>query len=121
LVGIRKLRKPTHKFSDWKRAIFRCGKEIKGLCGGVVLYAAQISPQIDTATAEKGRSRMTTSWIISSSLSIAGDRQLPVCIVLHHRATSFSLTVHGLLPPLLSVFKKGEGEKHAEDGSKKYW
>ncbi len=52
---------PTHTFLDWKRAIFRCGKKIKGLCGGVVLYAAQISPQIDTATAEKGRFRMTTS------------------------------------------------------------
>jgi len=49
-----------HKFSDWKQAIFRCDKEIKGLCGGVVLYAAQISPQIDTATAEKGRFWMTT-------------------------------------------------------------
>ncbi len=47
---------PTHKFSDWKRAIFRCGKEIKGLRGGVVLY-----PQIDTATAEKGHFRMKTS------------------------------------------------------------
>jgi len=34
----------THKFSDWKRVIFRCSREIKGLCGGVVLYAAQISP-----------------------------------------------------------------------------
>ncbi len=51
---------PTHKFSDWKQAIFRYGREINGLCGGVVLYAAQISPQIDTATAEKGRFRMTT-------------------------------------------------------------
>ncbi len=51
---------PTHKFLDWEREIFRCGKEIKGLCGGVVLYAAQISPQINTATAEKGRFRMIT-------------------------------------------------------------
>ncbi len=48
-------------FSDWKRAIFRCGKEIKGLCGGVVLYAAQTNPQIDAATGEKGRFRMETS------------------------------------------------------------
>ncbi len=54
---------PTHKFSDWKREIFRCGKEIKGLCGGVVLYAAQISPQVDTAMAEKGRFRTTTNSI----------------------------------------------------------
>ncbi len=50
----------THKFSDWKQEIFRYGWEIKVLCGGVVLYAAQISPQIDTATAEKGCFRMTT-------------------------------------------------------------
>ncbi len=28
--------------------------------GGVVLYAAQENPQIDTATAEKGRFRMKT-------------------------------------------------------------
>ena len=41
------------KFSDWKREIFRCSKEIKGLRGGVVLYAAQVSLQIDAATAEK--------------------------------------------------------------------
>jgi len=50
----------TRKFSDWKRIIFRCGKEIKGLRGGVVLYAAQASPQIDAAMAEKGRFRMKT-------------------------------------------------------------
>ncbi len=56
----------TIQFSDWKRAIFRCGKEIKGLSGGVVLYAAQTSPQIDAATAEKGRFRMKTNWLSSS-------------------------------------------------------
>ncbi len=61
LVAIRKLRRATAKFSDWKRTIFRCGKGIKGLRGGVVLYAAQENPQIDTATAEKGRFRMKTS------------------------------------------------------------
>ena len=49
------------KFSDWKRAIFCCGQEIKGLRGGVVLYAAQENPQIDTAITEKGRFRMITS------------------------------------------------------------
>ncbi len=51
------------KFSDWKRAIFRCGQKIKGLRGGVVLYAAQENPQIDTAITEKGRFRMKTSLI----------------------------------------------------------
>jgi hypothetical protein len=43
-----------------KRAIFHCGKEIKGLRGGVHRYAAQASLRIDAATAEKGRFRMKT-------------------------------------------------------------
>ncbi len=43
------------KFSDWKRAVFRCDKEIKGLRGGVYRCAAQVSRQIDAATAEKSR------------------------------------------------------------------
>ena len=43
------------KFSDWKRAVFRCGKESKGLREGVHRYAAQVSRQIDAATAEKSR------------------------------------------------------------------
>jgi len=51
---------PTHKFSDWKRAVFRCGKEIKGLRGGVHRYAAQVSLQIDAATAEKNHFWMKT-------------------------------------------------------------
>ncbi len=49
------------KFSDWKRAVFRCGKDIKDLRGGVVLYAAQVRLQIDTATAEKSRFRIKTN------------------------------------------------------------
>ncbi len=49
------------KFSDWKRAVFHCGKEIKGLRGGVHRYAAQVSLQIDAATAEKSRFQMKTS------------------------------------------------------------
>ncbi len=48
------------KFSDWKRAVFRCGKEIEGLRGGVHRYAAQVSLQIDAATAEKSHFRMET-------------------------------------------------------------
>ncbi len=43
------------QFSIWKRAIFLKVKEIKGLSGGVVLYAAQSNPQIDAEIAEKGR------------------------------------------------------------------
>ncbi len=48
------------KFSDWKRAVFRCGKESKGLREGVHRYAAQVSLQIDAATAEKAVSRSET-------------------------------------------------------------
>ena len=43
-----------------KRAIFRKVKEIKDLCGDVVLYAAQAKPQIDAQIAEKGRFRTET-------------------------------------------------------------
>jgi hypothetical protein len=46
---------PNVRFSFGKRAIFRCGKEIKGLRGGAHRYAAQASLRIDAATAEKGR------------------------------------------------------------------
>ena len=49
------------KFSDGKRAVFRCGKESKGLRGGVQRYAAQVSLQIDAATAEKSRFWMATN------------------------------------------------------------
>ncbi len=64
LAAIRKLRRTTAKFSDWKRAIFRCGMDIKGLRGDVHRYAAQVSLQIDTATAEKRRFRMKTKLLI---------------------------------------------------------
>jgi hypothetical protein len=43
-----------------KRGIFRPGKEIEGLRGGVHRYAAQASPKIDAAMAEKDRFRMET-------------------------------------------------------------
>jgi len=43
MVVIRKLWMAIIKFSEWKRAVFRCGKELKGLCGGVHRYAAQVS------------------------------------------------------------------------------
>ena len=72
IVAIRKLRRVTVKFSDWKRTIFHCGKEIKGLRGGVVLYAAQENPQIDTATAEKGRFRMKTSIVYTAEIVPGG-------------------------------------------------
>jgi hypothetical protein len=60
LVSIRKIRMRNYLFSIWKRAIFRHGQEIKGLRGGVHRYAAQTSPKIDAAMAEKGRFRMKT-------------------------------------------------------------
>jgi hypothetical protein len=48
------------RFLFGKAAFFRYGKEIKGLCGGVQGYAAQESPKIDTARAEKDPFRMET-------------------------------------------------------------
>ncbi len=63
------------KFSDWKRAVFRCGKEIKGLRGGVHRYAAQVSLQIDAATAEKSRLWMETNWQAAlDGLSVNGKQ-----------------------------------------------
>ncbi len=63
------------KFSDWKRAVFRCGKEIKGLRGGVHRYAAQVSLQIDVATAEKSRLWTETNWQAAlDGLSINGKQ-----------------------------------------------
>jgi hypothetical protein len=50
----------NYLFSIRKRAIFRHGQEIKGLRGSVQRYAAQASPKIDAAMAEKGRFRMET-------------------------------------------------------------
>jgi len=49
------------QFSIWKRAIFRKVKEIKHLSGGIVVYAAQSSVQIDAEIAEKGRFRTKTN------------------------------------------------------------
>jgi hypothetical protein len=43
-----------------KRGIFRRGKEIKRLRGGVHQYATQAISQIDAATAEKNRFRTET-------------------------------------------------------------
>jgi hypothetical protein len=49
------------RFPYRKRGIFRRGKEIKGLRGGVHWYAAQANPQIDAAMAKKYRFRTETS------------------------------------------------------------
>ena len=45
-----------------KGGIFRPGKEIKGLRGGVHRYAAQVSPKIDAARAEKNPFRTETTY-----------------------------------------------------------
>jgi len=52
------------QFPDRKEGIFRPGKEIKGLRGGILTYVAQASPQIDTARAEKHPSRMETIYLV---------------------------------------------------------
>jgi hypothetical protein len=48
-------------FSIRKAAILGKVKEIKGLCGGVLPYAAQASPQVDAEIEQKGNSRMKTN------------------------------------------------------------
>ncbi|MFZ0946408.1 MAG: hypothetical protein WB930_03665 [Syntrophobacteraceae bacterium] len=50
------------QFPIRKGDIFRPGKEIEGLRGGVHGYAAQASPKIDAARAEKDPFRMDTSY-----------------------------------------------------------
>ena len=50
------------QFPIRKGGIFRPAKEIEGLRGGVHGYAAQASPKIDAARAEKDRFRMETSY-----------------------------------------------------------
>ncbi len=51
----------TGTFSYGKRVIFPKVKEIKRLCGGVAVYAAQASVQIDAEIGGKGRFRMITN------------------------------------------------------------
>ena len=53
----------NYRFPIRKGEIFRSGKEIKGLRGGVLLYAAQGILQIDTTRAEKNPFRMETKYI----------------------------------------------------------
>jgi hypothetical protein len=54
LLSIRDSIKSTDKFPIQKCAIFCKFKEIKGLRGGILLYAAQAIPPIDAEIAEKG-------------------------------------------------------------------
>jgi hypothetical protein len=48
-------------FSIRKAVILGKVKEIKGLYGGILLYAAQASPYIDAEIVQKGNSRMKTN------------------------------------------------------------
>jgi hypothetical protein len=60
LVSIRKLRMRNYWFPIRKGGLFRPGKEIKGLRGGVHRYAAQVSQKIDAAWTEKNPFRTET-------------------------------------------------------------
>ena len=62
LVSVRKLRMRNYWFPIRKGGILRSGQEIKGLRGGILLYAAQVIPQIDTARAEKNPFRTETTY-----------------------------------------------------------
>jgi hypothetical protein len=54
------------QFPIRKGDIFRTGKEIEGLRGGVLGYAAQANPKIDAARTEKGPFRMETTLVFNS-------------------------------------------------------
>ena len=58
-------------FPDWKAEIFRYGKEIELLRGGIRLYAAQARPKIDAARAKKHPFRTEVSYILKPSTSSA--------------------------------------------------
>ncbi|MGD0398814.1 MAG: hypothetical protein ABSC04_07865 [Syntrophobacteraceae bacterium] len=53
------------QFPIRKGGIFRPAKEIEGLRGGVHGYAAQASPKIDAARAEKDPFRMETRPVLN--------------------------------------------------------
>ena len=62
-VNDRKHRVRDKQFPNRKGGIFRPGKEIEGLRRGVPMYAAQETPKIDTARAEKDPFRTETILI----------------------------------------------------------
>jgi hypothetical protein len=60
VVSIRKHRMRNCRFPIRKAGILRPGQKIKGLRGGVRLYAAQVILMIDTARAKKHPFRTET-------------------------------------------------------------
>ena len=62
LVSIREVRMRNYLFPIRKAGIFFPGKEIKGLRGGVLLYAAQARSKIDAARGKKHPFRMETHY-----------------------------------------------------------
>jgi hypothetical protein len=74
--------KGTGKFPIQKCAIFCKFKDIKGLRGGVLLYAAQAIPPIEAEIAEKGHLWMETSLLFDGCgvtfFLIFGDGVPPV-------------------------------------------
>ncbi len=76
-MPIRKLRMEHWQFPILKGGIFRTGKEIEWLRGGVLGYAAQASPKIDAARTEKDPFRMETSWATSGILPLRSGQSRP--------------------------------------------
>jgi hypothetical protein len=70
LVTIRKLRMRNYWFQIRKGGLFRPGKKIEGLRGGVHRYAAQANPKIDAAWAEKNPFRTETTYIWSQQCPV---------------------------------------------------
>ncbi len=53
----------TIKVLIWKRDIFCKFKEIKGLCGGEHVFAAQATPQVNAEIAENSRFRTSQDTV----------------------------------------------------------
>ena len=69
LVSIRKLRCPVWPFSIRKGGSFPKVKEIKDLRGDVLLYVAQVNPQIDAEIGKNSPFRTKTSLTITGPVS----------------------------------------------------
>ena len=72
----------NYRFPIRKGEIFRSGKEINGLRGGVLLYAAQGILQIDTARAEKNPFRMETNLLNTLESREIGSIKLIILVLI---------------------------------------
>ena len=116
-MSIRKHRMRRLQFPIREGGIFRSGKEINGLRGGVPGYAAQESPKIDTARAEKDPFR--TETCLEPLRPYHGNSEINKkkncnsrCNV-NHRLNSFTSY-------FLTSFRKQNAYHHARDAQEKH-